>query len=287
LLDELFSGQISKVLAQVRQLHSLGSDSTVILSELLDLTYWITCLKVTPSLSTDQVWPLRDREQGTEIAQKISLGNLSRAWQILSKGYEEVIRSPLPRQAMEMVLIRLCHLGDFPDAADLITLMHKENSAAINNFSSNALVKTAPILSPKQQTSPPLDTASFPYSTPSSFEELLSIVAKSREPLLYSYLMQDVHLISFTSGQIELRLNNRAPKTLAKDLEALLRRTTGERWQILLSESAGQATLTEQNNYKKQQIEADSLNHPLVQEIMTAFPQAVASINIATEPSII
>lgn len=288
LLDYLFSGQIGQALIEVRQLHSLGGDSTILLSELLDLTYWITCLKITPSLGSDQVWPLTDREQGTQIAQKITLSNLSRAWQVLSKGYEEVVRSPLPVQAMEMVLIRLCYLSDFPQAGDLVNLIKKTGSREVNHHLSPLPQKTSTSISPPQETTsptftPPVKTTSV-HQSPTSFEEILSIVAKSREPLLYSYLMQDVHLVSFARLKIELRLNNRAPKSLAKDLEALLLRATGESWQILLSESGGQATLIDQNNNKKQQLEAESLNHPLVQEIMTAFPKATASITIATDP---
>lgn len=288
LLDYLFSGQIALALDEVRQLHSMGGDACVILSELLDLSYWITCLKITPSLGTDHTWPLSDREQGLKIAQKMSIGNLSRAWQVLSKGYEEVSRSPLPVQATEMVLIRLCHLGEFPGAADLVTLLQNSGSGSSRpmpaSVSQPTVVTiapplestTAPILAPKARVEQP---------SPTSFEDILSIVAKSREPLLYSYLMQDVHLVSFAPQQIELRLNNRAPKTLAKELESLLLRETGEKWQVLLSESMGQATLIDQNNIKKQQLEAESLNHPLVQEIMTAFPEAIASINIVSEPS--
>ncbi len=283
LLDALFSGHITQVLEEVRNLQNLGGDSIVILSELLDLTYWITCIKVTPTLVNDQTWPLSDREQGVEIAQKISLGNLSRAWQVLSKGYEEVMRSPLPTQATEMVLIRLCHLSDFPNAADLVTLIQNKESG------SGAGMRAMPVISQPvvnsslpsraQDSSQTMPKDVVKQQSPTSFEEVLSIVATSREPLLYSYLMQDVHLVSFEPYQINLRLNNRAPKNLPKELEALLLRTTGDMWQVVPCEAEGQATLIDQHKSKQQQLEAASLNHPVVQEIITAFPGATASLH--------
>ena len=283
LLDALFSGHISQVLQEVRKLQDFGGDSIVILSELLDLTYWITCLKVTPTLVDDHTWPLSDREQGIEIAQKITLGSLSRAWQVLSKGYEEVMRSPLPAQATEMVLIRLCHLSDFPNAADLVTLLQNKE------ISANAGMQAIPsglqptvnnsIPSRSQESSSIMLKETIKQQAPTTFEEVLSIVATSREPLLYSYLMQDVHLVSFTPYQINLRLNNRAPKTLPKELEALLLRATGEEWQVVPCESEGQATLIDQHKHKQQQLEAASLNHPVVQEIIAAFPGATASLH--------
>lgn len=295
LLDTLFAGNIAQALEEVRALHSFGGDPVVILTELLDLTYWITCLKVTPNLKSDQTWPTSDREQGMAIAQKLSLGALSRAWQVLSKGYEEVVRSPLPHQATEMVLIRLCHLSDFPSAADLTTLLQGSGGAGAGSarpirnaepagtpiapFSTNIGLQAAP--SPQ---APVMQAAAGPKKpTPTAFEEVLSIVATAREPLLYSYLMQDVHLVSFAPYRIELRLNDRAPKTLAQELQALLLRTTGEDWQISLSSAAGQATIADQNSQKQEELKAKSLNHPLVQEILTAFPGATAAVQISTD----
>ncbi|WP_032112682.1 DNA polymerase III subunit gamma/tau [Candidatus Paracaedibacter symbiosus] len=280
LIDTLFAGNIVEALTEVRSLHRLGGDSVIILQELLDLTYWITCLKVTPALKNDQTWPISDREQGMAIAQKISLAALSRAWQVLSKGYEEVTRSPLPTQATEMVLIRLCHLSEFPSAADLATLLQGGSTSTNRSTTSAALTPTiAPIASPA--VAPAVITAATPLqqAAPISFEGVLSIVASARQPLLYSYLMQDVHLVSFAPYKIELRLNERAPKTLATELEALLLRTTGEKWQVALSGETGQATVADQNIQRKQQLEVDSLNHPVVQEILAAFPNASAAVH--------
>lgn len=294
LLDTLFAGNIGQALEEVRALHAFGGDPVVILTELLDLTYWITCLKLTPNLKSDQTWPLSDREQGIAIAQKLSLGALSRAWQVLSKGYEEVTRSPLPHQATEMVLIRLCHLSDFPSAADLTTLLQGGGTGSVRpTHSAEPATSPHPVTSFSATISsqarlsnqaPVIQATAGPKKpTPTTFEEVLSIVATAREPLLYSYLMQDVHLVSFAPYRIELRLNDRAPKTLAQQLQALLLRTTGEEWQILLSSDVGQATIADQNVQKKQELEAKSLSHPLVQEILTAFPGATASLQMATD----
>jgi DNA polymerase-3 subunit gamma/tau len=182
-----------------------------------------------------------------------------------------------------MVLIRLCHLSDFPNAADLVTLIQNKESG------SGAGMRAMPVISQPvvnsslpsraQDSSQTMPKDVVKQQSPTSFEEVLSIVATSREPLLYSYLMQDVHLVSFEPYQINLRLNNRAPKNLPKELEALLLRTTGDMWQVVPCEAEGQATLIDQHKSKQQQLEAASLNHPVVQEIITAFPGATASLH--------
>lgn len=285
LLDTLFKGDIATALEEVRALHLLGGDSTIILQELLDLVYWITCLKVTPQLKNDQTWPLTDRTQGQTIADQLSLGALSKAWQVLSKGYEEVTRSPLPVQATEMVLIRLAYLSEFPSAVDLANLVqngisHSASSPTRRLADQQPIAFSQPIastLSSSAASSPPPQMQGS-TSSPTSFDEVLKIVATAREPLLYSYLMQDVHLVSFETGKIELRLNDRAPRSLAEDLQKLLKKTVNENWQIVLSSKAGNDTIAEQKLQIKQQTETDSLNHPLVQEILTTFPGATASV---------
>ena len=45
---------------------------------------------------------------------------LSRAWQMLLKGFEETARAPNPRIAAEMVLIRLAYTADLPTPDELI-----------------------------------------------------------------------------------------------------------------------------------------------------------------------
>jgi DNA polymerase-3 subunit gamma/tau len=54
---------------------------------------------------------------------------LTRAWQMLLKGIEEVQTAPLPGQAAEMVLIRLAYVADLPVPAELVRDLTKHDSA--------------------------------------------------------------------------------------------------------------------------------------------------------------
>ena len=89
-------------------------------------------------------------------------------------------------------------------------------------------------------------------SNPSNYEEVLSLVASAREPILYAHLIQDVHLVSFSPLRIELRLNHRAPKNLLRELEDFLWRTTNDKWQVVLSNAEGNPTIIEQNKVQEE-----------------------------------
>src|SRR6185312_11743902 len=61
-----------------------------------------------------------ERTRGAELAAKLSVPVLGRAWQMLLKGVMEVETAPDRRAAAEMVLIRLCHVADLPTPGDLV-----------------------------------------------------------------------------------------------------------------------------------------------------------------------
>src|SRR5262249_20598147 len=55
-----------------------------------------------------------ERSRGKELAAKLSLRVLARAWQMLLKGIEEAKESARPLAAADMVVVRLCYAADLP-----------------------------------------------------------------------------------------------------------------------------------------------------------------------------
>lgn len=277
LLNLLMEGKIAEVITEVRDLYARGSEPSVLLHDLLDLIYWVTSLKINPALAKDNTWPESDRREGADLAGKISMPILMRAWQVLSKGYEEVTRSPLPNQAVEMVLIRLAYLSDLPSAEDLLKLTSGSGSSGggMSTPRVASAMTSAPVRPATVQASPSSET---PKLKPESFQDVLKIVAQSREPLLYSSLMQDVHLVSFEVGKIVMRLGMKASTNLKTQLETLLHQQTGETWTVEIVAEGGAATVVEQNRQHVQKMEQAALDHPIIQEMMAQFPGLTAKV---------
>ena len=91
-----------------------------LLQDLLDLLHTVTRLKSVPGLRESHELPEAERTRGAELADRLSVPVLARAWQMLLKGVGEVETAPDRRAAAEMVLIRLCHVSDMPTPGDLI-----------------------------------------------------------------------------------------------------------------------------------------------------------------------
>jgi DNA polymerase III subunit gamma/tau len=292
LLHLLMDGKIAEVITEVRNWYARGRDPSMVLQDLLDLVYWVTSLKINASLLSDMTWPESDRREGGELARQVSMPVLMRAWQVLSKGYEEVSRSPLPNQAVEMVLIRLAYLSDLPSAEDLLKVVSGQSSGGAASPSLGAAGGTprgapgSPVSASAQRPIPPPEqgiepvSAPIPTPMPENFQDVLKLVAQSREPLLYSHLMQDAHLVSFKAGHLVLRLGTKAPPTLPSQLKSLLSQKTGQPWEVTVTEEGGAETLADQTRQSLQQLERSALDHPVVQEMKAHFPGITAKVDL-------
>src|SRR5438552_14529093 len=120
LLQSVFRGDIAAALAQMGDLYREGADPLIVLQDLLDLSHFLTRLKLAPEAGSGDPVAEGDRERARPLAEKLSMPVLARAWQMLLKGLEEVQVAPSPIQAAEMVLVRLAYVADLPAPAELV-----------------------------------------------------------------------------------------------------------------------------------------------------------------------
>jgi len=249
LLKSLFQGNIEGALTITRDMAGDGGDAAVIMQDVLNLVYWLTCLKTVPQLKNDTTWPAADREQGIDIVSSLNVPVLMRAWQILLKGSEEVNQSPCPLQALEMVLIRLCYMAEAPLLNDLLESLKGNSKPLISAPSRPAAV-----------------------SLPATFQDMVKLIEQAREPILLGHLVHDVSLIDYKPGEITLRLSDKAPSSFDQHLRATLRKMTQHDWKVTLSQEQGQATLGHQKKAEKDLAKQNALEHPIVASLEKAFP---------------
>jgi DNA polymerase-3 subunit gamma/tau len=297
LLNALLQGQVGEALSQVRDLYRRGGDPVVLMEDLLDLVYWLTCLKTAPQLQQDVTWPESDRRQGAEIVKVLSLPALMRVWQVLHKGYEEVSRSPMPSQAAEMVLVRVGYLSDLPQADELLAVLHGMPrsspvvSPAMPTVPCDSITTAAPVEPTVERVIEPVAEAAIQPASPSvvpsavapsseipsSFSGLLEILQSAKEPILYSNILQDVHLVSYAPGSLTIRLADSASKTLPNQLRQVLERMTGKPWIIYVVTEGGDPTLAQQQKAAHEAQVKISQDHPLVQSLVEGFPGATVT----------
>ena len=296
LLESTLRGDAATAIAQLDGLYRGGADPLMVLQDLLDLSHFLTRLKLAPEAGAGDPITEGDRERAAPLAEQLTMPVLARTWQMLLKGLEEVQAAPSPIQAAEMVLVRLAYVADLPAPAELVRSIAapaaagpgRGNGASTGSspaYSSPTAVPTRP---PEADPSVPSAgnalrvTAEVPqFETepalelvPQSFAEVVALFDKRREAVLRSHLWSHLHLVRFEPGRIEFRPAEGAPRDLANRLGELLREWTGIRWMIAVSEAEGAPTLREQEEGRDRDLRNEVASHPLVQAVFEAFPGA-------------
>ena len=136
LFEKTMKGDAPAVVAALGEMHDSGADPAVILQDLLELTHWVTRLKVAPEAAAASADS--ERAQGLAMAGKLSMASLTRAWTLLLKGLQETLYAPSAQRAAEMALIRLCYAAELPSPADAIKALQNGAGAAANASAASA-----------------------------------------------------------------------------------------------------------------------------------------------------
>jgi DNA polymerase III subunit gamma/tau len=298
LFETVLKGDAKSALAQMESLYEGGADPLMVLQDLLDLTHFVTRLKLAPEAGSGDPLEEGDRDRALPLAAALPTPVLTRGWQMLLKGIEEVQNAPLPGQAAEMVLIRLAYVADLPAPAELVRALTDGapgNGTAgvspVTEVTSSGRDGRGPaILSPQPAeltTAGPLAVSAQPViaeaqtapvaqfdAMPQNFDEVLALFDTRREALIRSHLWSHVHLVTFEPGRIELRPEATAPRDLANRLGQLLTEWTGTRWVVAVSQAEGAPTLAEQAAQRDSAMRNEIAGHPLVRAVLDTFPGA-------------
>jgi len=300
LLESVLRGDAPAALEQMGRLYQGGVDPLMVLQDLLDLSHFVTRLKLAPEAGIGDPIAEGDRARASPLAEKLTMPVLTRAWQMLLKGLEEVQVAPSAIQAAEMVLVRLAYVADLPAPAELVrsiaaapgpagapTESRGNGAAGVSNaFSAPSAIG---LVQPSESTSPRPTAGNAlraiaelparrveptPDPMPQSFADVIALFDQRREALLRSHLWSEVHLVRFEPGRIEVRPAATAPRDLANRLGQLLSEWTGSRWLIAVSEAEGEPTLREQEERHQRDLRNEVTSHPLVQAVLETFPGA-------------
>ncbi len=300
LFEAVMKGDTKSALDQMADQYALGVDPAALLSDLLDVTHWLTRVKLAPSDAADPSVPEAERVKGASLAAGLSMASLTRAWQMLLKGLSETRGAPSPLQAAEMVLIRLAYAAELPSPAEALEQLRSNRPTTPSGpptqpsppsgggGGGGAPVRavsegSAAVAQPKPSnvpwnTEPVAQIRSQPQGggipAPVSFVELVELLTARREAILAANLRRDVHLVRYEIGAIELRARPEAPANLATRVSRLLIDWTGRHWMVSLVQDAGQPTLYEQELEQKVRRHQDAQALPLVQAVLAAFPGA-------------
>jgi DNA polymerase III subunit gamma/tau len=281
LFEKVLGGRIAEALNDLSALYDRGADPLAVMQDLLEITHFLTRVKVAPGAEGFFDGGSGEASRAAEMASKLSVPSLTRAWQILLKGLFEVRDATRPIAAAEMALIRLAYAADLPPTDKLVRdLLESDGGDSRPRASSpSAPSPSAPRSLSSGNTvtaraTPAPQAMAEAGPTLRTLEEVVALAGQRGAAILKVHLESDVHLVRIEPGQIEFRPGPRAPRTLAGDLAQKLKDWTGTRWVVTLAREGGAPTLAEQKREQHAaKIEAVA-QEPLVRAVLDRFPGA-------------
>lgn len=317
LFEEVLGGRIGDAIETMRALYDMGADPQTLIADLADFTHLVTRIKVVPAAAEDMSLTPDERVRGAEFAGKLSMRALTRAWQILFKGHDEVARANNGLQAAEMALIRLAYAADLPSPDDLIARLSNQPAPAPSlpqgnvmmprgpSGGSNAMRVEAPQIvrteavapqpgQPQASLQPQVvqqpQVAQKPLAAPAlasvgSYKDLIALAGAKRDIIVRMALEGSMRPISFEQGRIEVALADGADPGIIATLSARLQAWTGERWLITVSSKPPEGLTIKQEQAKKvEAAHAAAHEDPLVKAILETFPGAkVVNVTVREE----
>ncbi|HWY83722.1 MAG TPA: DNA polymerase III subunit gamma/tau [Roseiarcus sp.] len=280
LFERVMRGQIAEALEIARALYQAGADAADILIDLAEFCHFVTRAKIAPAATEDPAVSHVERERGREFADKLTVGVLARAWQILLKGVEDVKDSPRPLASAEMALIRLAYASDLPTPEETIRKLSQTTdgprhapplpSGGGRPRASMRLAATEPA----PVSSAPLSPAPAVAPRLARFDDVIALARSKRDIQLVQSLERDVRLARFEQGSIAFTLVEGAESGLAQTLSRRLQEWTGERWMVALVGGSSAPTLRETAQAREAERTGNAASHPLVQKVLDRFKGA-------------
>jgi DNA polymerase-3 subunit gamma/tau len=275
LLEHVFRGAAGDAIQALDWLHRDGAEPDQILADLAEAVHVATRVKIAGEAAAGEGLSAHERRRAAALAARLSIPILSRAWQMLLKGFDEAARAPSPLAAAEMVLIRIAHTADLPSPDEIIrSLGHGGEGRSAGDATSDPERRAPSNNGPSSPAVEAREPKPGQGAVPRNFVEVVELAGERRDAKLKVHLEEHVRLIRFEPGRLEIRLLDGAPRGLANELSEKLGKWTGQRWVVAVSEEHGERPLVELHREREATALAELKAHPAVRAVLDAFPEA-------------
>ena len=309
LLETVLKGDAGGALSQLAELNRDGAEPGQVITDLGDAVHAVTLVKAAGAASADPAASEAERARATDLAARLSMPALARAWQMLLKGHEEVRASPRPLAAADMVLVRLAYASDLPPPSELARRLRDGAPPSEKGPAPSSAPAPKPTRKPAHAEMPPVPVqvqvqaprpvvaepqeSEDPAPPPAaaavpelrSFDDVVALAEAKRDLKLKHALLEQVRLVHFKPGNIEVNPLPQAPRDLTQDLMKKLKAWTGRVWIVAVSDEPGGEPLGAQRRDQAAREIAQIREHPKVKEVLQHFPDArIAAVRATAAP---
>ena len=255
LFAHILDGDAKAALAAVDDQYALGVEPLALMRSLMELTHRIALAQVAGGEADGTT--AEEREQLTEWANRLEVGQVHRLWQLLLKGHDEVRSAPDPLVSARMALLRVLHASALPDPGKLA-----------KQLEDLATRGPAPAAASRE------GGADAP-SAALDWEELIEKVSAAGKLQAESIMRLQIRPISVEPGKLVYARDAKYSDAIEPVLKDALYAITETRWQLETGNpELATPSLEEQRVAKAEAAKAAMRDHPMVKAVEAAFPDA-------------
>lgn len=277
LFNQMIGGDMAALLGKLQEMYKNGANPSAMIGDLINLTHALTKVLLLPGFINDPSLSENDRNFLKETSAKLSIATLSKIWQMLIKGMNELQTAPVPIDALEMILIRIAYSANLPSPAELLESVKKKSEL-------NRLQPTAPAMpaitaaavqsQPRQPATVPSADAPAVNTVKAPFNDIIGLIKlleANKQPRLAYTLRHDIEVCEFAVGRIKFKAADRVSNETLSAVNKFLEETTGAKWALDIIPGEVGRTIADAENEQKEKDKKNIAETPLVKAILDEF----------------
>ena len=279
LFENLFRGDEENAIKLYRKIYEEGVEPKNFLNDFLEILYYFKNISTIKLDGTNFSLNDDDFNKIIEISKNLDPNDLILFWQFTIETIEEINIVSNPNLSIEMFLIRLMYLKDFKkiDTNDpvekkvLLESLSEEKKMSSNNKTVNQIKNIAQ----QDKSEPKMKSQNVSNEIKiSSFIDLIDLCNKKKEIKLKYELENNVNLVTFSEGRMEIAFNENLDKDFIKNLSNKLYNWTNKRWIISLSKKDGAISKKQEEQINKKKLFEDAKKSKVYKKVLETFPDA-------------
>ena len=264
LFENLIKGEMETVLNSISEQYTNGATPMIILQDLINITHDMAKIKIVPSMLNSTSFSEIEKQTFTNLTSTCSLAVLSKIWQMLIKGINELNQAPSAIEALEMILLRIAYSASLPTPMEILNDVKK-------NSNLNAVVQRSSTVENEKKNNITAEENNTECLTFNRVEDLLAYLEQSKKALIEYAIKNEVNFQEFSNGHIKMIASPNIHQDFIMNFHKLLTSATGKKWEIDISKGELGETIADKEKTLVDAKKKNVAEYPLVKKILEEF----------------
>lgn len=267
IFEKLLSGDMPELVKKLQEVYKNGANPTAVLNDLINITHLLTKVLLIPAFANNENLSETEKSFLKETSAKTNIALLSKIWQMLIKGLNELQTAPVPIDALEMILIRIAYSANLPTPAELLESIKKKSNLKQQNFTVTTAVNSLAAKNEKPSLS----------QVKSRFDKVTDFIAyleKNKQARLVYMMKNDIEVVEFGNGVMKFKATERISSDFMTSINKFLETSTGQKWSLDIISGDVILSIANIENAQKEADKKNVAENPLVKAILDEFKGA-------------